>query len=529
MTLVRRSLCLLLLLAWGCATAAPRDRGDRADGGGVDDGSDGAPRAPKVVRRAPVDVTALVNAAPTTAGVGADPATDAMVAVAQNAGLVAVADPQLSRLAKAILLMVLDEQAPSALLGAAMADRLGVGGAPSHSFAVGDGAPTTAAQELSTVVKDLGAGTRVRVGVATAQRDDGQSVTLVAITPTPLAVDAFERKRAPGDTLALTGTWADPKRALKYYVDDGAGGVKSGDVDVDDRGAIAFAHPLPKTPGVVRLEFVSTDDAEVERDVYAVSVYVGDVPVVVDNVDAGVVVDAASVVAAVNGVRGGDVLVDSPLLVRALATPDERALRAHFAGSGKLVRHMLTQTFTGVFTAGEFAAMTSQSPWARAMFARDTANAIGVVVDDQGAEGKTVRVFTADVRDSIHVPSEQKRALDGINRARAKAKQKALTRDEQVEPVLQAYVEKLCRGEADVSDSGALQVALDPTLRKRRYSSLATFSANGDDIPGTSWARNFAEVKSADYNVAAVGACSGAHAAAGQKNAVLVVVLLGKR
>jgi hypothetical protein len=88
---------------------------------------------------------------------------------------------------------------------------------------------------------------------------------------------------------------------------------------------------------------------------------------------------------------------------------------------------------------------------------------------------------------------------------------------------------KMCRGEATVSDQTALQVALDPVLRKRGYSSIATFVATGDDIPSTLWARNFAEVKRAEFNVAAVGACNGAHAVVGVKNAVAVVVVVGSR
>ena len=562
----------------GCATPTPTPTETRSHTGG-DDGVElvrigGA----AVVRQAPVDVVAFVDAAPSTAGTVAlsDPLASVVAARLTAAGLTVVPDEHVATFLRAVLIMAVQNQEPGGLLASAMADRVGVGGALRDSviMPLRVGTPGQPAALDATAIADLDAlaaravgETQLRLGVTGVDVGDGRTrLLMVGLVPAPAVFSSFARQVAPGAKVSLSGTWRGPAQPpkvavvddtassatsspaarfsarpdLTLYADGENGRVIVDEVSVGADGTLAVDWSAPTAAGSYRLELYAQDEKDVQREVFGVTFYVGDVPSLVAPSDPATPISATAVLEAINTLReasGTPALEDSALLHSALTAytggdgSDSTAATAVFAQSGKLVRRSLSQSFEGYFSLAELETSWANSPWARSMLTREDANALGIIVvpSPRNSEVALVQLLSASVRSHIDDARERQRTFDGVNRSRRRGKVAPLKRDEVLEAKLQTFVEGVCSGAVAGDDHTAMQVALDSTLRKRRYKTIASFASNGPDVPSSLWGREFEAVTSADFNVAAVGACSGPKAVKGAKNGVFVLLVLGNR
>ena len=499
-----------------------------------------------VVQFVSPDVEKLLRGLPTTTGIEphSHRATDALLAFLRSEGFThVVTDVHIARVTEAEMAMAVNNQVPGPVVDLVLRERAGaLAGSQAAGVSEWDGEVSALPQKLTDALRgqlaSLDKNAHWALGVASL--DLGVTQLLGAtLMPAPLELSTVERKVAPGAKVALRGKRHVDKHDLKIYLAGADKAVTTLDVDVQADGTFSFELPLPPQPGLYRLAIVAVDSDQAEDTVATAAFYAGVEPP--SQVDASLrekdtrSMDADTLFGIVSAWRaghGGSAFVRNATLDViaknvAAAPGTDGGAGALLNQAGLLDRGSGPQVLTKISSVATFVWLVEAAPEIRARLLKDSANQLGVAIQPGNQpDDNTVALVYGDVRTAVAPKAEADNAFAAINRIRTKTGAAALSRDDVVEELAQKITAEVCAG-ARRADDPNLQSAFDAVLNKRRYRSAATLVLQGS-FRGAHW-RRFDPILDNNMTHVAFGVCSGPGAAAGMKNGMFGVAIVGQR
>jgi hypothetical protein len=371
------------------------------------------------------------------------------------------------------------------------------------------------------------------LGVAEIALPQGR-VLGVTLSPVVVTLASFERRAHAGDTVRIAGTTLRPTEDLRVVVDaDTESTTATIDIDVDN-GAFAVELPLPRTAGIARASFVSTNDKGVDETVGTLAFYVDVEPP--NQVDSSLLtadnrpLTPDVIGAAINAWRVEHKRPEAPVhpVLTSMAEVEIGDMGGALKTSGLLNRGIASQRVSHVSSIRALMWMLENVPDIRERVLLHDANHHGVHVGEASEMGRSVSIVIGMLVSVVNGETEAAAAHRSIARLRVQKKLAPLHRDVGVETVVASVAADVCSGKLKRTDSDAILARFNSVLNVRRYKAVETVVLTGI-FPPSGW-RQFDSFKKADMSELALAVCSGAGAAeGGETNAMFGLALIGRR